>query len=80
MASAPAANFLLIILLTIKGILSIVPVKSLNAYNFLSAGARSEVGLIIDAPTFLTISINLFRLNSVLNPLIDSNLSIVPPV
>ncbi len=40
-ASAPAAIFLLMIELAINGIELTVPVTSLNAYNFLSAGAKS---------------------------------------
>jgi hypothetical protein len=39
----PAAIFLLIILDAINGMLSVVAVTSLNAYNFLSAGAKFPV-------------------------------------
>ena len=41
--SAPAASFLLIILEAIKGMLSIVAVRSRSAYIFLSAGAISPL-------------------------------------
>lgn len=40
---APDAIFLLIILDAISGMLSVVAVTSLSAYNFLSAGAKFPV-------------------------------------
>ena len=79
-ASAPAAIFLLIIEEAINGIELTVPVTSLKAYNFLSAGVKFP-----DCPTTAT----LFSLTNFTNvassistwkPSIASNLSIVPPV
>src|SRR6056297_1001888 len=79
-ASAPPAIFLLIILLAIRGMLSMVPVTSLKEYIFLSAGARLIFALIIEVFISFTILINLLLERLVWKPLIDSILSIVPPV
>ena len=57
--SAPLAIFLLIILDAINGILSTQEILSLNAYNFLSAGAKFNVCEIILIPMFSTFFINL---------------------
>ena len=79
-APAPAAIFLLIILLAISGMLSTMAVTSLKAYIFLSAGARLPVCPVSASPISLILSINSSSLNLVLKPLILSSLSIVPPV
>ncbi len=79
-ASAPAAIFLLIIELAINGIESTVPVTSLRAYNFLSAGVKFPDCPITATLFSFTNSINFSCVNSTWKPGIDSNLSIVPPV
>ena len=78
--SAPLAIFLLIILDAINGILSTQEILSLNAYNFLSAGAKFNVCEIILIPMFSTFFIKLLISIFVLYPGIDSSLSTVPPV
>ena len=78
--SAPAAIFLLMILLAINGRLSTVSVTSLNAYSFLSAGAKFPVWPVIAMPIVLTFCINFSSESAVLNPGKLSSLSIVPPV
>ena len=78
--SLPDAIFLDIIEAAINGIESTVPVTSLKAYNFLSAGTKSPVWPIIAIPIFLTCSKNSSLLKDILKPGIDSNLSKVPPV
>ncbi len=80
MASAPEAIFLLIIELAISGMLSTVEVTSLSAYIFLSAGVRFDDCPTIDILYVFTFFINSSGLISTLKPLIDSSLSIVPPV
>ena len=77
---APDAIFLLIMLEAISGILSVQLIVSLNAYNFLSAGARLRVCPIKLIPIFLTLFLNVSISNPVVYPGIDSSLSIVPPV
>ena len=62
----------------INGILSIVAVTSLSAYSFLSAGVKFPLCEIKLIPISLTCLINFSFGISVLYPLIDSNLSIVP--
>ena len=52
--SDPDASFFDIIDDAINGIEFTVPVTSLNAYNFLSAGTKSPVCPIIAIPTFCT--------------------------
>ena len=64
----------------ISGIDSVVPVTSLKAYIFLSAGTKLPDCDTSDIPISFTWLINLSSLIFVLNPFIDSNLSIVPPV
>ena len=68
------------ILDAIKGIESTVPVTSLRAYIFLSAGTKLPIcptkAIFISSTCFLNTS----KLIVVLNPSMDSNLSIVPPV
>ena len=78
--SEPDANFLDIIDDAISGIDSTVPVTSLKAYNFLSAGTKSPVWPIIAIPTSETCFLNSSSVKKQLNPSIDSNLSSVPPV
>ena len=63
---APLAIFLLIILDAINGIFSTQEMASLNAYIFLSAGAKFIVCPIILIPTFFTSSIKSFILILVL--------------
>ena len=77
---APAAIFLLIMLELISGIFAVQLIESLNAYNFLSAGAKFKVCPIKLIPIFFTFSINSGISISVLYPGIASNLSFVPPV
>ena len=77
---APAAIFLLIILDAISGILSTQLIVSLNAYIFLSAGAKFPVCPIKLIPISFTFFINSGISTCVLYPGIDSSLSIVPPV
>ena len=79
-ALAPDAIFLLIILLAIRGILSTTAVTSLNAYIFLSAGARLPVCPVSANPVSFIFLINSSFESDVLNPGILSSLSIVPPV
>lgn len=62
-----------------RGIELTVPVTSLNAYNFLSAGVRLPDWPITATWLSFTSFIKSFSLISTLNPLTDSNLSIVPP-
>ena len=79
MASEPAAIFLDIMLPDMRGIFSTVPVTSLKAYSFLSAGVRLSVWLI---STILLVFANLrasASVISILKPGMDSNLSRVPP-
>ena len=64
----------------IKGILSTQFMLSLNAYIFLSAGAKFAVWVIKLIPISLTFCINSFSSKTTLYPGIDSNLSAVPPV
>ncbi len=64
----------------ISGIDSTVAVTSLRAYISLSAGAISFVCPANTVPTFLRILLYSFRVRFVLNPLIESSLSRVPPV
>ena len=78
--SDPDANFLDIIDEAISGIEFTVPVTSLRAYNFLSAGTKSPVWPIIAIPTSSTCFLNCSSDKKQLNPSIDSNLSKVPPV
>ena len=78
--SAETANFLLIILEHISGMLSTVPVEFLRAYIFLSAGQRFSFCEIIEKPVLFTIDINSSSDISVRYPSILSSLSIVPPV
>ena len=60
--------------------LSTHEIESLNAYIFLSAGAKFRVCDIILIPIFCTFFINSSSVISVLYPGIDSILSTVPPV
>ncbi len=78
--SESIANFLLIILEAIKDISSTVAVRSLKAYIFLSAGAIFAVWPATAIPVLFAILIKSSVDREVLNPGIDSNLSIVPPV
>ena len=55
---APAAIFLLIMLEAISGMLSVHEIVSLNAYNFLSAGAKLAVCVIRLIPISLTFFLN----------------------
>ena len=64
----------------INGIACTVPVTSLSAYNFLSAGANPAPAAQITAPQFLITSNISALLNDARQPGIDSNLSSVPPV
>ena len=64
----------------IKGIESTVPVTSLNAYNFLSAGTSSLVWPITATWISFTCLKNSFGVKEVLKLGMDSNLSMVPPV
>ena len=79
-ASAPAAIFLLMIELAIRGIEFTVPVTSRSAYNFLSAGVKLPLCPITATLSLFTKSMNCSRVSSTWKPAIDSNLSIVPPV
>ena len=78
--SVPSANFLLIMLEAMRGMLSTVAVTSLKAYIFLSAGAILSVCPIIAIFDFFKSRKNVFFVRFVLNPGIDSSLSSVPPV
>ena len=79
-ASVPAANFPHIIEAAVNSIDSTVPDTSLKEYIFLSAGHKSPDKPTIAVPCFVTILWKSSLENSHLNPLIDSNLSKVPPV
>ena len=78
--SIPSDIFLLIIDPQIKGIESIVPVMSLRAYIFLSAGQIDSVCDIIQTPDRSTLFLKSAIVRFVLKPGIVSSLSIVPPV
>ena len=78
--SEPDASFFDMIDDAIKGIEFTVPVTSLSAYNFLSAGTKSPVCPIIAIPISSTCFLNCSSVKKQLNPSIDSNLSKVPPV
>ncbi|SGA32076.1 Uncharacterised protein [Chlamydia abortus] len=58
----PVANFLDIIEEAIKGIESTVPVTSLKAYNFLSAGTKLSVCPIMAILCFSTFSLKVLSL------------------
>ena len=68
------------ILDAISGMFSTQAIVSLNAYNFLSAGAKFDVCPIKHIPIFLTFCLNSSIVKSVLYPGIDCILSTVPPV
>ena len=78
--SIPSAIFLLIIDPQIKGFESMVPVTSLKAYIFLSAGQMVLVCDIMQSPDLSTFFLKSVMLRSVLKPGIVSSLSTVPPV
>ena len=64
----------------IKGTESTVPVTSLSAYIFLSAGTKLPIPPTKAMPIFETWSLNFSNDIDVWKPLMDSNLSMVPPV
>ena len=71
---------MLMMLDAIRGMLSTVAVTSRKAYKSLSAGASVALCPTIAIPVFATVSRNSSADRSVRKPLIDSNLSTVPPV
>ena len=79
-ASAPAAIFLLMTELAIKGMVSTVAVTSRRAYKSLSAFTSWSDCPMTDKPISCTCWINSSWVRSIWKPLMDSNLSMVPPV
>ena len=77
---APDAIFLLIMLDAINGIFAVHPIVSLNAYIFLSAGAKFKLDVIKLIPISCTLFLKSSILKFTLYPGIDSSLSLVPPV
>jgi len=79
-ACAPSANFLLMMLAVISGMLSTVPVTSRNAYSRRSAGTTRSLCPVMAKPVRARSSTKLRTSRSVRYPGMDSSLSSVPPV